>query len=527
MKVVTLALVGFAARATAQPMPPLSAASSANVISRVETHRSDVFDTTESRAWYARGANKLHVLTHENVVSRESLLSPGDTYDSAQAAETVRNLRKLGVFGTVSLDTVRDTDLVVRIHTQDAWSTKPFINYKSSGSQAIWGFGVREDNLAGRLIGLLVSYRHETDREIKKLAISAPRIISNRVTLAGVLERLSDGHHDSAAIAFPFFSLSARNAAFLTGEIFNADVLQYFNGEHAASDTLKRHYSIGRASVSRAVRAGDRGYLRLSLDGQYRRDDFVPVAVAGTIGKTTTAALFGYGEWDRADFAVVQHYRNLGPDEDVDLSTTTRVGLSLAPQQWGYTRSGLGPFFNIRTALKLPRGFVTFQSEGTSLYSEGLDSGTVTVDVTSFLAPRPRHSLVLHADLGWSRNPVPSDVFDLGLTRGPRAFPDHAFTGDRSFVTMAEYKWVLWPDIKHLASAALAGFVDYGGAWYNGSPRRTGTDVGAGLRVGSIRLPSVAGAFRLDIARRFKNDVEPAGWVFVFGSGLAFERVIK
>jgi outer membrane protein assembly factor BamA len=92
---------------------------------------------------------------------------------------------------------------------------------------------------------------------------------------------------------------------------------------------------------------------------------------------------------------------------------------------------------------------------------------------------------------------------------------------------MAEYKWVMWPDIKHLASAALAGFVDYGGAWYDGSPHRTGTDLGAGLRVGSIRLPSIAGAFRLDLARRFKNDVEPAGWVFVFGSGFAFERVIK
>ncbi|HEV7389145.1 MAG TPA: hypothetical protein VGN73_11075 [Gemmatimonadaceae bacterium] len=524
MKTVALILLAFPADIVAQSRPPPPPE---NIVSRVETHRSDVFDTTESKAWYARWMNTLHVQTHEKVIRRESLISAGEAYDSDQAAETVRNLRKLGVFGTVSLDTIRDPELVVRIHTQDAWSTKPFVSYKSAGSQAIWGFGIREENLLGRLIAVLVSYRHETDRTIKKLAISAPRIIGNQVTLAGVVEKFSDGHHDSLAVAFPFFSLSARNAAFLTGEIFNGDVLQYFNGEHTASDTLKRHYSIGRASLSRAVQAGDRGYVRLALDGQYRRDDFVPVAVASTIGQTTTAAVFGYAEWDRADFAVVQHYRNLGPDEDVDLSTTTRAGLSLAPEQWGYSRNGVGPFFNIRTGLKLGEGFVTFQSEGTSLFSLGLDSGTVTVDVTGFLAPRPRHSLVLHADAGWSRNPVPSDVFDLGLTRGPRAFPDHAFTGDRSFVTLAEYKWVVWPDIKHLASAALAGFVDYGGAWYNGSAHRTGTDLGAGIRVGSIRLPSVAGALRLDIARRFKNDVEPAGWVLVFGSGLAFERVLK
>jgi len=521
MRTVALILLALPAVTIAQTTP------AENIVSRVETHRSDVFDTTETRAWYARWANKLHVQTHEKVISRESLLVPGEPYDADQAAETERNLRKLGVFGTVSLDTIRDTGLVVRIHTKDAWSTKPVVSYKSSGSQAIWGLGIREENLFGRLINVFVSYRHETDRTIKKLAISAPRIISNTVTVAGVLENFSDGHHDSVAIAFPFFSLSSRNAAFFTGEIFNGDVLQYFNGEHTASDTLKRHYSIGRASLSRAVQAGDKGYVRLALDGQYRRDDFVPVALATTIGKTTTAALFGYGEWDRADFVVVQNYRNLGPDEDVDLSTTTRAGLSLAPEQWGYSHNGVGPFFNIRTGVRLGQGFVTLQSEGSSLYSSGLDSGTVTVDVTSFHVFRSDHSLVLHADFGWARNPVPSDVFDLGLTRGPRAFPNHAFTGDRSFVTMAEYKWVLWPDIKHLASAALAGFVDYGGAWYDGSPRRTGTDFGAGLRVGSIRLPSIAGAMRVDLARRLKNDVEPAGWVFVFGAGLAFERTVK
>jgi hypothetical protein len=92
---------------------------------------------------------------------------------------------------------------------------------------------------------------------------------------------------------------------------------------------------------------------------------------------------------------------------------------------------------------------------------------------------------------------------------------------------MAEYGWVIMPDIMNLVSAAVAGFADYGGAWYNGSAKRTGTDFGVGARFGSIRLPSVAGALRLDIAYRLKNDIEPAGWVLVFGSGLALEKPMK
>ncbi len=500
----------------------------ADPVTRIDLYSSDVFDTTESRAWYARGANNLHVNTRENVIRREALLVVGEPYDSARGAESVRNLRKLGVFSTVTLDTIRDGGLVVSIRTQDAWTTKPFVSYKSSGSQVIWGFGIREDNLLGRLISVLVSYRQEPDRTTKKLAVSAPRILADRITLAGVIENFSDGRHDSAAVAFPFLALSAPKAAFITGELFDGDVLRYFSGEHTASDTLKRKFAIGRVSIARALNAGDHGYSRIALDGQYRRDDFAPLALAGSIGKTKTAALFSYLEWDRAEFTAVKEYRNLGPVEDVDLSTTLRVGSSLAPGQWGYGHTGFGPLFNLRTGRNFSQGFVTLSGVGSSIIgSDGLDSGTVTVDVTGFLAPIARHSLILHADAGWSKNPVPGNEFDLGLTRGPRAFPNHAFTGDRSFVTMAEYRWVIMPNIMNLASAALAGFADYGGAWYNGSARRTGTDFGAGIRIGSVRLPSVAGALRLDAAYRLKNDVEPAGWVLVFGSGLAFEKIIK
>ncbi len=524
MKWVLLALV-LTARLGAQPQ---ATASSTDLVSRLDVKYSDVFDTTESHKWYASFLNKLHVNTREDVIRRESLLVVGEPYDSAEAAESVRNLRKLGVFSTVSLDTLRDTGLVVTIRTQDAWTTKPFVTFKSSGSQSIWGFGITETNLLGRLINVLVSYRNEPDRTIKRVAVSAPRIIANDITLAGLYENFSDGRHDSIGVALPFLSLAAPISTFFTAEDFDGDVLRYFNGEHTASDTLRRRLGIVRASFARALqRSVGRGYLRAALNAQYRRDDFVPRALAGTIPRTTTAAIYGHAEWSRADFVVAQNYRNLGPDEDVDLSATTRVGVALTPESWGYDRTGWGPLFDLRYGRRIGQGFLTFVSTGSTIFeSGGLDSGTVTVDVTQFIAPRQYHSLVLHADAGWSKNPVPGNEFDLGLRRGPRAFPDHAFTGDRSFMTMAEYRWVALPDIKKLASVALAGFVDYGGAWYNGSPKRTGSDVGMGFRFGSVRLPSVTGAFRMDLAYRFKNDTENAGFVLVFGSGFAYEKAV-
>src|SRR5205814_2375687 len=104
---------------------------------------------------------------------------------------------------------------------------------------------------------------------------------------------------------------------------------------------------------------------------------------------------------------------------------------------------------------------------------------------------------------------------------GPRAFGSHAFTGDRSFFGTAEYRYTLVDDLGGLVGLGLAGFVDHGGAWYAGSPRRSGWDAGIGLRVGASRSADTP-ALRFDLAHRFANDIEKAGWVLSIGKGLPF-----
>jgi outer membrane translocation and assembly module TamA len=76
-------------------------------------------------------------------------------------------------------------------------------------------------------------------------------------------------------------------------------------------------------------------------------------------------------------------------------------------------------------------------------------------------------------------------------------------------------------DLWGQAGIGLAGFVDYGGAWYSGSPRRTGWDAGVGLRLGASRSTDVP-ALRFDLAHRFANDVDSAGWVITIGKGFGF-----
>jgi hypothetical protein len=221
-------------------------------------------------------------------------------------------------------------------------------------------------------------------------------------------------------------------------------------------------------------------------------------------------------------FIVTQGYAGFAREEDVDLGTTVRVGLSVAPKLFGYELNGLAPDIGGRVGARIPAGFAFLDAGAHGLFTAaGLDSGSVQVALTTVLQPAPRHMAVFHADAGWLEDPAPGGEFDLGLGSGPRAFGSHAFTGDRSFFLSAEYRYTLTDDLFRLVGVGVAGFVDYGGAWYAGSPRRTGWDAGIGLRLGASRS-SDTDALRFDLARRFANDVDPAGWVLIVGKGFAF-----
>ena len=151
----------------------------------------------------------------------------------------------------------------------------------------------------------------------------------------------------------------------------------------------------------------------------------------------------------------------------------------------------------------------------------GLDSGSVQIGGTVVLQPAARHVAVLHLEGGWLKDPVPGEEFDLGLGSGPRAFGSHAFTGDRSIFGTAEYRYTVVDDLGGLVGLGLAGFVDHGGAWYAGSPRRMGWDAGIGLRVGASRssdTPLYASTWP-DGSRTMWSK---PGWVVSVGKGFPF-----
>jgi hypothetical protein len=97
----------------------------APIIERVVIDTENVFSEEEIRKnAIFRFLNSIRFETSPRVVRKELLFAPGSTLDSAQLAETERNLRRLGIFRTVDVDTVTQYDsLQVTVRTRDAWSS--------------------------------------------------------------------------------------------------------------------------------------------------------------------------------------------------------------------------------------------------------------------------------------------------------------------------------------------------------------------------------------------------------------------
>mgnify|MGYP003291064528 CR=1 FL=1 len=137
LSLVLLAALFLPFRLSAQGTAvPDSSADPALVIRGIQLQRRDIFDPDE-RSWFARLANKLHAQTRPAVIRRELLFRVGQPYDSALVAESERNLRALGLFRHVKIDSVRTpTGLMLRVVTKDGWTTEADWRFRSTGGEA-------------------------------------------------------------------------------------------------------------------------------------------------------------------------------------------------------------------------------------------------------------------------------------------------------------------------------------------------------------------------------------------------------
>ncbi len=431
------------------------------VVAHIALDRRNIFDDGD-RSWITRIVNRLHIRTQASVIRRELLFRTGEPYDSARVAETARNLRRFGVFRDVSIDSVRtDSGLTVSVTTRDGWSTRPDFRFRSTGGSIVYTAALIEDNLLGTATQTQVLYRKDPDRTTTILGFRKRRLFAGKVGVAATFFNRSDGELFNATTSYPFFSLTSPFGGSLTFDTRRERVLQFRGGlADTASDTLQRRFVLGRVEAARALRASSGGYLRAGVLAQLRRDDYARQTVFDAVGlkRTVTAAVGGFTEWRRAKFLEVEGYESFGRSEDVDLSRVIRFSVLLAPRAFGYDRDGVAPGISLHAGRAFGGGFAVADLAASGLFSStGLDSGQVYLGLTAVFLPSSRHHVVLHADVGALSRPAPGSEFDLGLGTGPRAFQEHAFTGDRQYTATAEYRYTVARDFLDVTGIGAGG----------------------------------------------------------------------
>lgn len=457
------------------------------------------------------------------MILRELLFQVGDPYDSLTVVESARNLRELGIFRDVRIDSVpADSGVVMRVTTRDGWSTKAGVRFGTSGDEVAFGASFLEDNFLGSATRLGVGFSTDPVRTTWSFQFRKPRLIGRRIGVGAVYQDRSDGTVFFASLDKPFNSLGDANGFTLNGQYRDETVYQYLDGVDVAVDTLRHRMGAARGGVAWAVRRDRKGYVRLGVLAQAVRNDYLPAADPAPMPYTLTGALGGYVEWSHARFVTRTGFQSFSRTEDVDLSTTVTAGVYAAPALLGYDTAGVGPFLAFQTGLSFGNGFMLFSGISDALITaQGVDSGGTILSTTAAWNPGPRSLVVLHGTVGWLTDPAPGYEFDLGLLAGPRAYGVHSFTGNRGFFTTAEVRRLIFPNVLRVVGVGLAAFADYGGAWWSGSPTRTGADAGIGLRIGQLRSSQQL-ITRVDLAWRFGNDATPEGWIIAIGRGFVF-----
>lgn len=508
------------------------------IIDTVIITRRDVFLPEDAeRNFIYRLGNGLHAMTHAWVIRRELLLGAGSSADSSLTAESERNLRRLGLFHRVRVDTARmdDGKLALDVRTREAWSLQPRFTGRLASDGTITGtFGVTEINLAGTGNAMRVWYVRETDRDGMDLRLTSNRVGSTRLSASGTWQNLSDRDVVSWIVANPFRSLSDRSAFYYEGRSFQGRIPQYRRDNPDELQTIewRRRALINRFTGTIAPIASASGFLRVGATLEFRHEEHLrlenPMVDVDSLDATVPDSTYGlvgaFVEWRRARFERVEHFNGFA-EEDQDLSDRVLFSLKLAHKELGYESTGIGARLLLASGRRAGSAILKGYLDGSGLFnSAGLDTGYVYGSGTAAVRTTDRNTTFLRAIGGVQESPRPGSEHDIGFQILPRLWGPHAFIGTRTLQATVEHRSYLVDNFANLTGIGIGAFVDYGGAWYPDQDPRLGGNIGVTVFGGSP-LSSFAQVTNLNLGYRFGGgigDSERSRWAFSAGGGLRF-----
>jgi hypothetical protein len=493
-------------------------------VRHIEIIRRNVFDVQleHSDHFYYRLANKLHVITKDNVIRREVLFADGDVFDEEKLIETLRNLRSLLFIGEALAEVVdvgKDSVDVI-ITTDDLWTTVAGISIEGGGGFYNVTLYADERNVAGQGISFESQVTFASDDNNGFLVgVYDPRLFGTHNSLNLTYNDYKFQNQLGGTLARPFYSLDTRYS-YTIG--FNRDRLiprLYYQGNEVFR--YKKDYDYFGGSFGRVF-------------GKFTR--FVP-------SLQYVYSAYDYGEEPHYPdlYAIIpQDEKFSGPGFGLKLSTQRyRTGVYL--DEFGTTEDltehatvsasvvWSGPTFGgdyEGASLALHAGF--FYSPASFIYTGLSDTyssyyhGDIkreriinSVSAITYIKPVEYQLLAIRHITQFAWRQRRDYQLLLGGDNGLRGYPDRYLSGAKLTLTNIEYR--IFSPIEILTvGLGAAAFCDIGNVWDDGqalSRRDLKSDVGIGLRLG-LTKSSTARMVRIDLARALTED----NWYLSFGT---------
>jgi hypothetical protein len=470
--------------------------------------RYNIFDTTNPRTskWPYRWANALHIKSRERFLRSMLLFREGDAYSTADAAESARLLRSLGIMNPVEI-TAREVEggVEVVVETHDQWSLQVGADAGLSGNRGRFGFQLQEENLIGWGKYVNVGYDTDVERDTWSFRYQDPSLFRTRWVAEIGYQNRTDGFFKDIRLGRPFYSLATQRA--WGGRWESDELTEHLYAENVSAVQGRRRSQVLRGWYGHRLGGGG-GTTRRVFAGWDARDvvydDWRWVDTGNPYPAPQDLLISGPRvgfELISDNYEVLHGLRSWFSQEDVGLGPNFRVGATFSGPAVGgdISRVLYDGLFNVarHSGRWLLMGDAWFsgrldRSEPQNIVI-GAQFAAAQIGVRGFqfrVLAETSYRLELDAQL------------TLGSGVGLRGWDPDYFDGTGRALVNAQWRTILLRDVFHLFSVGAVIFADAGTTWDARVGQDTGgirADAGVGLLFDLSRL-STSNVLRVEIA---------------------------
>jgi hypothetical protein len=486
-------------------------------IAWVRIVRDDVFVKEEVWPLFL---NWFHMTSRDEVVRRELLFAPGESYQNARVEESMRNLRGMGTFALVRIVPVATDDpraVGVVVHTRDLWSLRLESSFNLTSQADQFSLNLSERNLLGRNKTLTATFDLEPMRYSLGALYFSRRVLGSSLRLeesAGIIfnseRNKPEGSIWSLDFGHPFYNLRQRWAWTLSFDYANQVIRRLVKGHHSTFPTYDPTNPEGpyanRVWRQKVLSTALSGYLRVgerykqtwavsfdvrNLATQVLDETELPPELADRFRREAMprerreiGPAFSY-EIVTPTFKTFENLSTYGQSENVRVGPYASLSMRAPLTAFGSNRTSF-VFTSGAGFVLAPRGFLLearvsgrTRHENKTLVDErmeGLIRGATPVLFRAF-------RFVARAAIEARKNDSANTFVTLGANNGLRGYPSQRLNGTGASRMLANFEIRTLPLEWQAVHIGAVVFYDVGSVYTKLSTLTPHHAIGIGLRV--------------------------------------------